>query len=518
MIAFFTVRGNPLITIDGENLSIEDLIEVARSGEKVKLAPSSLKAIRESRKALVDIMKKGKIAYGIKTGFGELANVRISDKDTIKLQRNLVRSHSVGVGDLLPEDVVRAILVLRANSLAKGYSGVREEVVSALIGMLNKSIHPLIPEKGSVGASGDLAPLAHVALAAMGEGKVHYNGKEMRSSLALKSAKMKPLTYKSKEALALVNGTAAMTGIGALCVHDAERLLKDSQIAGSMSFEALKASSKPFDPRISEVRPHPGQAICSENMLRLLEKSEIIPSHKDCPKVQDAYTLRCMPQVFGSVHDTLDYVRRIVEIEANSATDNPLIFPMETDSLSGGNFHGQPVAIALDFLSLALTVLGNFSERRIARLVDGHLSGLPPFLVEDVGTNSGMMMLQCTATALTSENKVLSHPSSADSIPTSANQEDFVSMGMSAALKARTILRNVQYILSIEYICAAQGLEFQKPLKPGRGAAAAYRTVRKRIPKLEEDRVLSDDVEEVHRMVDNGEIVKAVEKVVAKLG
>ncbi|UCD92256.1 MAG: histidine ammonia-lyase [Methanobacteriota archaeon] len=507
-----------MISIDGETLGISDLVRIARGGERVKLAPSSQKAVRNSRAALVKIMKKGKVAYGIKTGFGELANVRISDEDTIKLQRNLVRSHSVGVGDLLPEESVRAILALRANTLAKGCSGVREEVILTIIEMLNKGIHPAIPEKGSVGASGDLAPLAHVALAAMGEGKVHHKGEEKSSSSALKSAKIKPITYESKEALALVNGTAGMTGLGALCVHDAVQLLKDAQVAGSMSFEALKGSSKPFDARISEVRPHPGQKVISKNMLRLLENSEIIPSHKDCPKVQDAYTLRCMPQVFGSIHDTLGYTQRTIEIEMNSATDNPLILPEGKESLSGGNFHGQPVAMSLDFLGLALTVLGSFSERRIARLVDGHLSGLPPFLVEDPGLNSGMMMLQCTAAALASENKVLSHPSSSDSIPTSANQEDFVSMGMSAALKAKTILKNAQYIVSIEYLCAAQGLDFLKPLKPGRGAAVAYRTIRKGVPRLKEDRVLSDDVEKIFNMVHDGDIVEVVEKELSELG
>lgn len=507
-----------MISIDGERLEIEGLVRIARGGERVKLAPSSRKAIRSSRKALLGIMRKGKVAYGIKTGFGELANVKVSDEDMISLQRNLVRSHSVGVGDWLPEEIVRAILALRANTLAKGYSGVREEVVLTLIGMLNNGIHPAIPEKGSVGASGDLAPLAHVALAAMGEGKVHYRGRVRNSSSALKSAKLRPLVYESKEGLALVNGTAAMTGVGALCVHDAVQLLKNAQIAGSMSFEALKASSEPFDAKISQVRPHPGQAICSKNILRLLEKSEIIPSHKDCPKVQDAYTLRCMPQVFGSVHDTLDFVLGTIEVEMNSATDNPLIFPNAKESLSGGNFHGQPVAMSLDFLGLAMTVLGNFSERRIARLVDSHLSGLPPFLVENAGPNSGMMMLQCTAAALASENKVLSHPSSSDSIPTSANQEDFVSMGMSAALKARTILKNVQYIISIEYMCSAQGLDFLRPLKPGKGAAVAHRRIRKHVPELKEDRVLSDDVERIFSMVRKEELAKAVEKEIAELG
>jgi histidine ammonia-lyase len=506
-----------LIQLNGESLSIEDVVSIARSGEKVKLASSARKAVDSSTAALLETVKKGEVAYGIKTGFGELANVRIPDKDVVKLQKNLIRSHSAGVGDPLPEDVVRGIMALRANSLAKGYSGVRKEVVLGLLQMLNEGIVPLVPEMGSVGASGDLAPLAHIALTAMGEGKAQFNGRILKSASAFKSAKMKPLKFESKDALAMVNGTAAMTAIGALCVHDAENLLKDAQIAGSMSFEALRGSSRPFDKRISEVRPHSGQVICSKNLLNLLKNSEIIPSHKDCPKVQDAYTLRCMPQVFGSVHDTLDFVRRTIEIEMNSATDNPLIFSKDNEVLSGGNFHGQPVAMAMDNLGLALTVLGNFSERRISRLMDGHLSGLPPFLIKDGGLNSGMMILQCTAAALASENKVLAHPSSADSIPTSANQEDFVSMGMSAALHARRILSNVQYILAIEYICSAQGLDFLKPLRPGKGALAAYEIIRKKIPQLIQDRVLSDDVETMYRIIQNEELVKKVEKDVKRL-
>jgi histidine ammonia-lyase len=509
--------GTHLIQIDGEALSIEDLVRIARLNEKVKLAQSARTAIDRSREALLKIVKKGEVAYGIKTGFGKLANVRISEKDVTKLQKNLVRSHSAGVGDLLPDDIVRGIIALRANSLAKGYSGVRREIVLGLLRMLNEDILPLIPEKGSVGASGDLAPLAHVALAAMGEGKVKYKGRIMNSESALKSAKIKPLVYESKEGLALVNGTAAMTAIGAFCLHDADGLLKDAQIAGSMSFEALKGSSRPFDKRIAEVRPHSGQIACSKNLLTLLKKSEIIPSHKDCPKVQDAYTLRCMPQVFGSVHDTLSFIRGTIEVEMNSATDNPLIFSNEKEVFSGGNFHGQPVAMAMDNLGLAMTVLGNFSERRISRLLDGHLSGLPPFLVKEGGLNSGMMMLQCTAAALASENKVLAHPSSSDSIPTSANQEDFVSMGMSAAMKARRILSNVQYILSIEYICSAQGLDYLKPLKPGRGALVAHKKIRNSVPKLVNDRVLSDNVETVYEILDKGEIVKAIEKDVTPL-
>jgi histidine ammonia-lyase len=509
--------GTHLIQIDGESLTIEDLIGIARSREEVKLASSARKATERSWKAMYEILERDEVAYGITTGFGELANVRISDKDTLELQRNLVRSHSAGVGDPLPEESVRAILAVRANNLSKGYSGVRTDTVLFLIRMLNEGITPVVPERGSVGASGDLAPLAHIALSAMGEGRVVHKGKSISSKSALKSAGMKPLVYESKEALALVNGTSAMTAIGALGIHDAERLLKDAQIAGSMSFEALKGSSRPFDKKVSKVRPHPGQIVCSKNLLNLLKNSKIIPSHHDCPKVQDAYTLRCMPQVFGSVHDTFDSIRKTIEIEMNSAVDNPLIFPEEKEIFSGGNFHGQPVAMALDSLGLGLTVLGNFSERRIFRLMDSQLSCLPPFLVEESGLNSGMMMLQTTAAALASENKILSHPASSDTIPTSANQEDFVSMGMSAALKVGRILSNVQYIIAIEYICAAQGLEFLRPLKPGKGALVAYKMIRKHIPKLTEDRVLSEDIERMSEVIADSGIVNAVEKDATRL-
>lgn len=506
-----------MIRIDGESLTIEDLIALARRRERVKLAPSARKALERSHKAMYNILKKNEIAYGITTGFGELANVRISKKDTMELQRNLVRSHSAGVGDTLPEEVVRAILALRANTLSKGYSGVRTEIVSFLIRMLNEGITPVVPRRGSVGASGDLAPLAHIALAAMGEGDVVHKGRTISSKSALKSAGMKPLVYGTKEALALVNGTSAMTAIGALALYDAERLLKDAQIAGSMSFEALKGSSRPFDRKISRVRPHPGQVACSKNLLNLLKDSKIIPSHQDCPKVQDAYTLRCMPQVFGPVHETIGSVRKTIEIEMNSAVDNPLIFPEEEGIFTGGNFHGQPIAMALDNLGLGLTVLGNFSERRIFRLTDSQLSSLPPFLVEESGLNSGMMMLQTTAAALASENKILAHPASSDSIPTSANQEDFVSMGMSAALKLGRIISNTQYIISIEYICAAQGLEFLKPLRPGKGALVAYKTIRKHIPKLTKDRVLSKDIVTMKNILADARVLSAVEKEATKL-
>lgn len=509
--------GGHLITIDGDNLSIQDVVEVARNRSPVKASRKAMEKVEASRRAVVRIVKGGKLAYGIKTGLGEMANVSISDKDVRKLQKNLIRSHSVGVGDAFPDDVVRAALLLRANTLIKGYSGVRKELIEILLEMLNKGVHPIVPQKGSVGASGDLAPLAHIGLVMSGEGEAFYEGSRMKGSEALRRANITPIEFQSKEGVALINGTAVMSAVASLDVHDAALLLKDAQIAGSMSFEALKSSSQPFDERIAMVRPHPGQAICSRNLMRLLSKSEIIPSHKECQKVQDAYTIRCMPQVVGACYDAVGYVQGVVRVEINSATDNPIIFAKESESLSGGNFHGQPIAMAMDFLSLALCTLGGFSERRIARLIDSHLSGLPPFLVEGSGLNSGFMVAQYTAAALASENKGLAHPSSADSIPTSANQEDYVSMGLTSARRASEILKNVQYIIAIEYLCAAQALDFLKPLKPGIGPRTAYESIREVIPPLKEDRPLYGEIENIRSMVANGEIVKRVEKEVGEL-
>jgi histidine ammonia-lyase len=501
-----------LITVDGESLTIDDVIKVSRNYEKVKLSPRSANAMKRSRKAVLKIVKSDGVSYGINTGFGDLARVVIPEKDLLVLQKNLVRSHCAGVGDGLSADRVRASILLRANSLAKGYSGVRVRVVQTLLEMLNKGVHPLVPEIGSVGASGDLAPLAHIAAVAMGEGHCHFGGESMEGAAGMKAAGIEPLSLEHKEGVALINGTSVMTGISALVVHDSLQLVGAAQIAASMSFEALQSSTRPFDQRVGKVRPHKGQVKCARSMMRLLKGSEIIPSHKDCSKVQDAYTVRCIPQVIGPVIDTLAYARQTVETEINSATDNPLVFPETGDSVSCGNFHGQPIAMAMDHLSLAVCVLGAFAERRIARLVDSHLSGLPPFLTEKSGTHSGYMMAQCTAAALASENKTLAHPASADSIPTSAGQEDYVSMGLWATRKAASAVRNSRSIVAIELLCAAQGLEFHKPLKPGKGAHAGYRTVRRNVKPLKDDRPIASDIECLAGLIESGALKKAVEK------
>ncbi|MEW6069252.1 MAG: histidine ammonia-lyase [Candidatus Thermoplasmatota archaeon] len=504
-----------LTIVDGETLSIEDVVRVARNYQRVKVSERAKQRIIKSRKVVDKTIKEGKAAYGIKTGFGELCTVSIPQEDVLKLQKNLIRSHATGVGNLLPEDVVRAIIILRANALAKGYSGVRLELVERLLELLNKRIYPCIPEKGSVGASGDLAPLAHLALTIIGEGECFVDGKKLLTKEALKKAGLESLELQAKEGLALINGTSVMTAIAALVTYDAKDLLKHAQIASATSLEALKGTDKAFDSRIMKVRPHKGQIEVADNLRKMLAKSEIILSHRKCERVQDPYTLRCIPQVLGASKDVLDWVVKIVDTEINSATDNPLVFGNEI--LSSGNFHGQYIALAADALAMAISEIGNFAERRIARLLDTKLSNLPPFLTKKSGLNSGLMALQYTAASLVSENKCLAHPASVDSIPTSANQEDHVSMGMISARKALEILRNVEYLVGIELICAVQGLEFQKPLKPGIGVEQAYKVIRKYIKRLDEDRIMYYDVEKVVALIREKEILRAVERAVGKL-
>lgn len=497
-------------SLDGHSLDLDDVGRVARFGERVSLARSAAKRIEASRRALEKVVANGSLAYGIKTGFGELANVAISDSDVRKLQLNLLRSHAVGQGATLRTDEVRASLLLRANTLAMGFSGVRRVLVSRLIDFLNRGIHPVIPSRGSLGASGDLAPLAHLGLVLVGEGRAEYGGREMAGAEALRRAGLKPLILQSKEGLALVNGTAVMAGVGALTVLDGMHLLKDAQVAASLSFEALRGSPKPYDDRLVGLKPQPGAREVAANMRRLLRRSEIVPSHKGPHKVQDPYSLRCIPQVLGACWSALDRAAETLQIEMNAVTDNPLIFP-EGVSVGGGNFHGQALAMALDHVALAMCVVAGFSERRIARLVDTRLSELPPFLTKNSGLNSGMMILQYVAAGYASENKVLAHPASADSIPTSANQEDFVPMGMAAALKLREATENAAHVVAMEYLAAAQGLEFLRPLEPGVGPKAARAKIRSGIRPLAEDRSLAGDVDRILGWMREGALVAAAE-------
>lgn len=502
------------VTIDGETLTIDDIVQVACYNRKVELAASAIEKIKKSREVIENAIKDGRTIYGVNTGFGELASVSIGMKDLAQLQVNLIRSHSVGVGPPFTIDAVRGMMLLRANALTKGYSGVRREVIELLIDLLNSEITPVVPQQGSVGSSGDLAPLAHMTLVMIGEGEAFHKGKRMAGFEALKKAGVKPIELQAKEGVALINGTQPMTSVGALTVYDSYCTIKDAIIAASLSLEALRGTRTALNERIHAIRPHEGQNDVARAMKLILDDSEINQSHANCGKVQDAYSLRCSPQVLGATLDTIRYVESIIETEINSATDNPLVFSEDGSVLSGGNFHGQPIALAMDFLGIALSELANISERRINRLVNPHLSGLPAFLTTEGGLESGMMIAQYTAASLVSENKVLAHPASVDSIPTSADQEDHVSMGTIAARKTASILENVKNVIAIEYMCAAQGIDLLDPLKPSKALDAVKQRIRKDVEKLEDDRPLSSDIQKIRKLMDNGSLIDAVDSIV----
>jgi len=509
---------NPILLGD-EPLTLEHVHRVAREGAPVRPGSASMALMHRSRAVIEAIAAGGETApavYGVNTGFGALAEVRISAGQIAALQRNLVRSHSVGVGDPLPRDAVRAMMLLRAAVLARGHSGARPLVCQLLCSLLEHGIHPRIPRRGSVGASGDLAPLAHLALALIGEGEVEVGGRVLPAAEALAAAGLEPLTLQAKEGLTLLNGTQLMTAVGCLEVHDARATCAIADLAGAMSLEALKGTRRAFDPRVVEARPQPGAIASAALLRRLLEDSEIMVSHRDCGKVQDPYSLRCMPQVHGATRDVLDYAAAVLEREANSATDNPLVFvdddaPFGGELISGGNFHGQPVAIALDSAAIGIAELANISERRIEQLVNPYLSsGLPPFLARDSGLNSGFMMAQVTAAALVSENKVLAHPASVDSIPSSAGREDHVSMGATAALKLATIHDHVRTVLAIELLCGAQGLDLRLPLKTGSTLQELHRRLRTVVPPMDEDRPIYTDITAVRALIDDGTLLELV--------
>jgi histidine ammonia-lyase len=505
------------IMIGMSGMTLEKLVKIARQGANVKLTAGSAQRLRDTRRLIEKWVEEERTIYGVTTGFGALSDVVISKKDTRRLQENILMSHAAGVGEPLEEEIVRASMALRIKDLARGHSGIRLETVTHLIALLNWGVCPVMPAKGSVGASGDLAPLAHMSLVLIGQGEALYKGQRMTGGQALSKCGLKPIHLEAGEGLALVNGTQVMTAIGGLAVYDARRLSKVTDIAAAMSLEVLMGSRTEFNKRIHEIRPHPGQAAAADNMERIVQNSEIITSHKDCGRVQDAYTLRCSPQVHGATKDALNYCHRVIETEMNSSTNNPLFFAENQDFLLGGNFHGQPVALAMDFLSMAAAELANISERRIERLVNPMLSGLPAFLVGDGGLNSGFMIAQYTAAALVSENKVLCHPASVDSIPTSANKEDHVSMGTIAARQCREVLRNTEEVIAIELLCAAQALDLFTNLKPGEGTLEAYRVIRQEIPHLETDRILAADIATMKALIRSGKILTAVEKKVGKL-
>jgi histidine ammonia-lyase len=505
------------IFLGAEGMKLKHLIAIARNGAQVQLTTDAEKQIQKSRHLIESWVQDERRIYGITTGFGALSDVAISKADTRQLQKNILMSHAAGVGNPFNEETVRAILALRIKDLARGHSGIRLSTVQHLVALLNWGVWPIIPEKGSVGASGDLAPLAHLALVLLGLGEAFYKGQRLSGRQALSKCGLKSLQLESGEGLALVNGTQVMTAIGGLAVFDSIRLSKLTDIAAAMSLEVLMGSRTEFDPKIHEVRPHPGQAAVADNMARITQNSEIITSHKDCTRVQDAYTLRCSPQVHGATRDAIRYCRRVIETEMNSSTNNPLIFSDSEEFLLGGNFHGQPVALAMDFLGIAVAELADISERRIERLLNPMLSGMPAFLVDDGGLNSGFMLVQYTAAALVSENKVLCHPASIDSIPTSANKEDHVSMGTISARKCREIVGNAEDVIAIELLCAAQALDLFTNMKPGEGALAAYQVIRQTVPHLEKDRILSSDIAAVKQLVRDAKILNAVEKQVGEL-
>jgi histidine ammonia-lyase len=505
------------VDVSGTGLSLEDIEAVARAGARVSLPAGASNRVKRARRAVEEKLASGETVYGLNTGFGDLRNVRIPRERLRDLQVNLVRSHAAGVGEPFPPDVVRAIMLLRANSFARGHSGVTPGLVRRLLQMLNAGVTPVVPSQGSVGSSGDLAPLAHVALALLGEGDVTYRGRAVPAARALKAAGMARYRLREKEGISLVNGTQAMTAEGALALLDAERALRAAAVAGAMALECTDSSLEPFDARIHRTRPHLGASAVAAAVVRLTRGSEQVKSHEDCDKVQDPYSTRALPQVLGASLDAMRYVRSVLEVEVNSATDNPLVFPSDGEVLSGGNFHGQPVALAMDFLAIATAEVADIMERTIARLVSGDEGHLPRFLAREPGLHSGWMIAQYTAAALVSENKALAHPASVDSIPTSAGQEDHNSMGTIAARKARAIVDNTTQVAGIALLLAAEGLELHGG-RPGRGCGGALKAVRRRVRPLRRDRPLYDDLAAGAALVRSGEAVGAAQDAGARLG
>ena len=488
-----------MLQLDGQALSLKQIADVAHAREEVRLSAEATARAEGARRVVQQIVDEGRTVYGVNTGFGKLSDVHVDRTQLAELQLNLVRSHACGLGAPLSEPESRAMVLLRANVLARGYSGARPLVIERLIAMLNAGVTPVIPEKGSVGASGDLAPLAHLALTVIGEGEAFYRGQRMPGGEALRRASIEPLTLEVKEGLALLNGTQAMAAVGGLALFRANKIVRLADVAGAMTLEALKGTPVAFDERIHAVRPHPAQAAVAEHLRTLLSASEIRASHvENDPRVQDAYSLRCMPQVHGAIRSALNHASEVVEIESGSATDNPLVFTETGEVLSGGNFHGAPVALSLDYAAMAITDLMSISERRIDRLVNPDLNeDLPPFLTSEPGLTSGFMMMQVTAAALLNEAKVLAHPASIDNVPTDGGKEDHVSMGMTAATKLRNIVFNGELVTAIELVTAAQALEYRAPLRPGKGVQSAFEIVRSLVPSLERDRSMSADIERI---------------------
>lgn len=501
-----------MVILDGESLTLQEIVRVARFYEPVNISDSALVKIKKSREIVDKIVHEGKVAYGITTGFGKFSDVNISETDSKMLQRNLIISHACGAGEKLKTDEVRAIMLLRLNALSKGFSGISIETLNTLLTMLNKRIHPLIPKKGSLGSSGDLAPLSHMVLPMIGEGEAEYNGIVYSGKEAMKTAGVNTVELTSKEGLALINGTQVMTAVGALCLYDSINIIKTADVCAALTLEALRGIRNAFDERIHLIRPHKGQIETARNINKLIAGSTYVTNQGEL-RVQDAYSLRCVPQVHGACKDAVNFCLDKVNIEINSATDNPIILE-NGDIISGGNFHGEPMALPFDFLAIAVSEISNISERRLERLINYQLNDLPAFLVKHGGLNSGFMITQYAAAALVSENKVLCHPASVDSIPSSANQEDHVSMGTIAAVKLRQVVDNVTRVLATEMMAACQAIDFREGFELGEGTSKAYKKVREHTQFIEEDVIMYKEIEKVETIIKDGSLMKAVEEAV----
>ena len=507
-----------MITLTGERVTIDLVCQVAYQNTQVKMGEKARQKMNESYQYISGRVAAGEVIYGVNTGFGAFSNIRINNEDIAQLQKNLIRTHCCGVGEPFSRAETRAIMFLRANALATGHSGIRDLVVEKILEFLNKDVIPVIPQQGSVGASGDLAPLAHLALCLIGEGEAWEGDRRVEVSQLLQKKKLQPLELQAKEGLALINGCQVMTAVGLLNSYEARRLMWMTDVAGAMSLEALFGSRKAFDPLISAVRPHPGEAETARNILKLVgPTSEIAKSHENCDRVQDAYSLRCMPAVHGAAKNALRQCFKTLEIEANSSTDNPLVFAEDKKILSGGNFHGEPVAFALDFMAIAMSAMASISECRIEKMINPSMSGLPAFLSPNGGLNSGHMIVQVSAASLVSENKILSHPASVDSIPTSADKEDHVSMGTIAARKLGQIVRNAENIVAMEFLCACQALDLHRPNRPVGGVLAVHQLIRQAVPFAQEDRVFSRDIEAIKDLIRANEILNVVKESVGEL-
>lgn len=517
MISFSSAK---VFELTGTNLTLEDLtfISKAKPGQvKLQIEKSSLEKMKKSRQVVLDIVKRGKPVYGINTGFGALASKQIAVEDLEQLQYNLIRSHCTGVGRAFNREVTRAIMLSRANCLIQGFSGVTPETIALLLDFINYGINPVIPEKGSVGASGDLAPLSHIALALIGEGEVEYEGKVIRSDFAIHQIGKEPAKLGPKDGLALINGTSVMLALGALALVEAKKLVKLADIIACLTLDAVRGTAAAFDERISLLKPQPGQLDVTRNLLKIIQGSEIIHSHKDDGKVQDPYSLRCIPQVHGACRQTLRHAEEVLNIELNSVTDNPLVFADTGDVVSGGNFHGEALALMMDYLAMGLAEICNIAERRVEKMMNPSFSDLPAFLTKNSGLNSGLMIAHVTMAALASENKYLCHPASVDSIPTSTDKEDHVSMGVTSGRKLHEVLSNVQHGLAIELLCNTQGLEFLRPLKTSPGLEKVMTLVRKHVQPIEEDRTFHKDIEVLTKLVQTEELIREVETITGPL-